>query len=267
MALGDSYMMDAGHADAIFYHPALLTGARGFGVDVQRWGGESSSAAVSGAMQWFGGGIGVGLRTLQYGAIGSDVAAAPPGQDHLFDSDSVPVSERSVTLGYAHGIPFDIDVGASVNLIDERVGTSQENVLLFDLSATREIGPVVVGVTVHDLGDKPILDTGAKPSRVVIGAGNYGQQLGFLDIGYTATVGFDDDDVTYGGGLELGYWPIQGRTFIVRVGFQDVPDGSDASPVTTGFAFWGDNITVEWAFRPFSGADEGGTHRFGVRWR
>ena len=122
-------------------------------------------------------------------------------------------------------------------MIDERVGTSQESVLLFDLSATREIGPVVVGVTVHDLGDKPILDTGAKPSRVVIGAGNYGQQLGFLDIGYTATVGFADDDVTYGGGLEIGYWPIQGRTFIVRVGFQDVPDGSDASPVTTGFAF------------------------------
>ncbi len=55
MALGDSYMMNAGHADAIFYHPALLTGARGFGADVQRWGGESSSAAVSGAMQWYGG--------------------------------------------------------------------------------------------------------------------------------------------------------------------------------------------------------------------
>ena len=267
MALGDSYMMNAGHADAIFYHPALLTGARGFGVDVQRWGGKSSSAAVSGAMQWYGGGIGVGLRTLQYGAIGSDVAAAPPGQDHLFNSGSVPVSERSVTLGYAHGISFDIDVGVSVNLIDERVGTSHESVVLFDVGATREIGTVVVGVTVHDLGDKPILDTGAKPWRVVIGAGNYGQQLGFLDIGYTATVGFDDDEVTYGGGLELGYWPIQGRTFIARGGFQDVPDGSDSSPVTTGFAFWGDNITVEWAFRPFSGIDEGGTHRLGVRWR
>ena len=105
----------------------------------------------------------------------------------------------------------------------------------------------------------------AQPARVVIGAGNYGHQLGFLDIGYTATVGFDDDDVTYGGGLELGYWPIRGRTFIARVGFQDVPDGSDASHVTTGFAFWGDNITVEWAFRPFSGADEGGTQLFGLQ--
>ena len=267
MALGDSYMMDAGHADAIFYHPALLTGARGFGLDVQRWAAESSSTAVSGAMQWLGGGIGVGLRTLQYGADGTDAAAAPAGQDHLFGFGSVPVSERSATIGYARGVPFDIDFGVGLSLIDERVGTLRQSVVLFDVSAARDVGPVVVAVTVHDLGNKPILDTGAKPSRVVIGAGNYGQQLGIFDIGYTATVGYDDDVVTYGGGLEIGYWPIQGRTFIVRVGFQDVPDGSEASPVTMGFAFWGDDITVEWAFRPFSGVDEGGAHRFGVRWR
>ena len=272
MALGDSYMMDAGHADVIFYHPALLTGARGFGLDVQRWAGESSSAAVSGAMPWLGGGIGVGLRTLQYGANGTDAAAAPAGQDHLFATGSVPVSERSATIGYARGVAFDIDFGVGLSLIDERVGTLRQSVVLFDVSVAREIGPVMVGVTVHDLGNKPILDTGAKPSRVVIGAGSYGQQLGIFDIGYTATLGYDNDVVTYGGGLEIGYWPIQGRTFIVRVGFQDVPDEEfrdavEPSPVTMGFAFWGDNLTVEWAFRPFSGVDEGGTHRFGVRWR
>ena len=238
MALGDSYMMDAGHADAIFYHPALLTGARGFGLDIQRWAGESSSTAVSGAMQWLGGGIGIGLRTLQYGANGADAAAAPAGQDHLFSFGSVPVSERSATIGYARGVPFDIDFGVGLSLIDERVGTLRQSVILFDLSLAREIGPVIVGVTAHDLGNKPVLDTGAKPSRVVIGAGNYGQQLGIFDIGYTATLGYDNDVVTYGGGLEIGYWPIQGRTFIVRVGFQDVPDGSEASPVTMGFAFW-----------------------------
>jgi len=209
----------------------------------------------------------VGLRTLQYAAAGIGVAAAPSGQDHLFGSGPAPVSERTASLGYAHGIPFELDLGVGVHFVDERVGTSHQNVVLFDVSAAREIGPVVVGVTVHDLGGKPILDTGAKPSRVVIGAGNYGQPLGILDIGYAATVGFGDDAVTYGGGLEVGYWPIQGRTFVARVGLQDVPDESDASPVTMGLAFWGDNITVEWAFRPFGGTDEGGTHRVGVRWR
>lgn len=267
MALGDSYMMNSGHADAIFYHPALLTRARGFGLDLQRWGSEGSATAVSGAVQWLGGGIGVGLRTLQYGAFGSGVAAAPPGQDDLFRLGSVPVSERIATVGYAHEIPFDIDLGVAIDFVDERVGAMRQNVVLFDVSLARELGPLIVGVTVHDLGDKPVLDTGTGPSRVVIGAGSYGRQLGILDIGYAATLGFDDDDVTYGGGVEIGYWPVRGRTFVARIGFQDSPDGSDASPVTTGFAYWGDDITVEWAFRPFSGVDEGGTHRFGVRWR
>jgi len=267
MALGDAYMMNSGHADAIFYHPALLTQARGFGLDVHRWGSEGSATAMSGAVQWLGGGVGVGLRTLQYGGFGSGVAAAPAGQDDLFQFGSVAVSERVATVGYAHGVPFDIDVGVSVDFVDERVGTMRQNVVLFDLGLAREVGPVTVGVTVHDLGDKPVLDTGTGPSRVVIGAGSYGRQLGILDIGYAATVGFDDDDVTFGGGVEVGYWPVRGRTFVARLGLQDSPDGSDASPVTMGFAFWGDDITVEWAFRPISDVDEGGTHRFGIRWR
>lgn len=267
MALGDSYMLDAGHADAIFYHPALLTGARGFGLDIQLWGGEGSATAASAATGWLGGGVGVGLRTLQYGALGADGAAVPGGQDHLFDPGSVPVSERVGTVGYAREVVFDIDLGVGISFVDERIGSSRQSAVLFDVGAARDIGPFVVGITVHDIGNKPISDRGADPSRVVIGAGSYGQELGIFDIGYAASVGFDDDDVTYGGGVEVGYWPIRGRTFIARVGLQDVPDGSDASRLTTGFAFWGDNITVEWAFRPFSDADQGGTHRFGVRWR
>ena len=267
MALGDSYQTSTAHADALFYHPALLTGASGFGVEVQRWGPESSSAAVSGAMQWLGGGIGVGLRTLQYSAFGSNVSAAPPGQDHLFEFGSVPVSERVATVGYAREAVFDIDLGVAVDFVDERLLTTRQSVILFDVSAARDVGPVVVGITVHDIGGKPILDDAAKPSRVTLGAGNYGHQLGIFDIGYAANLGFDDDDVTFGGGLEVGYWPIQGRTFVARVGFQSLPDDSDAAPFTTGFAFWGDNITLEWAFRPFSDAPQRGSHRFALRWR
>jgi hypothetical protein len=266
MALGGAYMMDAGHADAVFYHPALLTGASGFGLDLQRWGPQSSASAVSGAVQWLGGGVGVGLQTLQYGAFSSGAAASPPGQDHLFAFGSSPVSERIATVGYARSMPRDIDVGVGVNFIDERVGFSRQSVILVDVGVAREIGPVVAGFTVRDIGQKPILDHSDRPTHVEIGVGGYGQQLGILDIGYSATVGLGDE-VTYGAGVELGYWPIQGRTFVARVGFADIPKGSEASPLTTGFAYWGDDITVEWAFRPFKDASEGGSHRIGVRWR
>lgn len=267
MALGDAYAMDSGHADAIFYHPALLTGAGGFGLDLQRWGSAASAAAASGAVQWLGGGVGIGLRSLQYGAVGSGSAAAPPGQDAMFDFGTTPVSELVGTIAYSHEAWFGIDLGVAVDFVDERIGSERHGVTLFDVSLAREVGPLTVGATVQDIGKKPLLDTGDAPSKVTLGAAGYGQQLWILDIGYAATVGLDDDEITYGGGLEIGYWPISGRTFVARVGFQDVPDGSDVSPLTTGLAFWGDDITVEWAFRPLSGASEGGTHRFGVRWR
>lgn len=267
MALGDSYMMDAGHADAIFYHPALLSNAGGVGIDLQRWAGSGTAVALSGATQLLGGGLAVGLRSLQYGAPGTGTLTAPAGQDHLFEFGPEPVSERIATIAYARETLFGIDLGVAMDVVDERVGSNRHSVTLFDVSAASEVGPVTLGVTVHDLGPKPVLETGTEPARVTLGAGSYGTQLGILDLGFAANIGLDDDEVTYGGGLEIGYWPIQGRTFVARVGFEDVPDGSEASPLTTGFAFWADDFTIEWAFRPFTGADEGGTHRFGMRWR
>lgn len=270
MGLGDAYAMTSGHADAVFYHPALLTGASGMGVEVQRWTQNGSAAALSGAVQWLGGGIGVGLRTLQYGALRPGAAAVPAGQDHLFDSGTEPVSERIATLAYAREVVFGIDVGVAVDLVDERFPTDSINghgVTMFDLGVARDLGPVTLGVTVHDIGTKPVFDSGMEPSRIEVGFGGYGQEVGPLDIGFAAKLGVDNDEVTWGGGIEVGYWPIQGRTFVARLGLQDVPEGSGASPVTAGFAFWGDDVTVEWAFRPFEGADEGGTHRFGLRWR
>ena len=88
-----------------------------------------------------------------------------------------------------------------------------------------------------------------------------------FDIGVTGAANWSEDRTTISGGLEIGYWPIRGRTFVARVGFQDPPAGSGLSPVSLGFAFWGDDITVEWAFRAYDGTESSGTHRFGLRWR
>lgn len=268
MGLGGSYATSSGHADAVFYHPALLLGASGFGADLQRWGGNSSATAASAAMSWLGGGVGVGLRTMQYSAFGTGALAAPTGPDAYFGLGSVPVSERVLSVGYARSLPVDLDLGVVVDFVDERVGSARQNVALVDVGVAREVGIVQLALTAQDIGDKPVNDTGAGPSRVVLGAGAYGRPVGIFDIGFAAHLGLDaDDEALYGGGVELGYWPIQGRTFVARLGFQNVPDGSEAAPFTAGFAFWGDDITVEWAWRPVSDADEGGTHRFGLRWR
>lgn len=266
MALGDAYMMNAGHADALFYHPALLTNASGFGLEMQRWGAQSSATAASAATQWKGGGIAIGLLTLQYGAPGPGAAAAPTGQDHLFQLGPSPVSERVAVLGYAREL-FGIDFGLAAKLVDERVNLERQSVVMVDIGAATEIGPVRVGLTIRDWGKDPIVaPTQAKP-RIELGAGSYGRQLGILDVGLTAAAHWSEDRTTLSGGLEVGYWPIRGRTFVARLGFQDPPDGSGMSAVSMGLAFWGDDVTVEWAFRPYDGSTSSGTHRFGLRWR
>lgn len=266
MALGDAYMMNAQHADALFYHPALLRQASGFGLELQIWGEEASAVAASAATQWLGGGIGIGLLTLQHGAPASDPSTWPAGQDDLFDLGPTPSSERVAVLGYARRL-FGVDLGVAGKLIDQRADRSSARAVMVDLGAAAELGPLQLGLTVRDIGPDPLVEPDDATPRVVLGAGSYGRDLGIFDVGVTAAAHWSDDRTTASGGVEVGYWPINGRTFVARVGLQDPPDGSDLSAFSFGFAFWGDDVTAEWAFRPYSGDGRAGTHRFGVRWR
>ncbi|MDA0311645.1 MAG: hypothetical protein O2992_05955 [Gemmatimonadetes bacterium] len=267
MALGDAYMMDANHADALFYHPSLLTGASGFGLDFQRWSTKSSSMTASAAMPWFGGGVGIGLQNLQYGAPAPGAAAAPGGQDHLYTLGSTPVSERVASIGYARQV-FGIDVGVATKFVEERVGSARDATALFDVGVSTDVGAFTMGLTYQNIGQD--LSVGgsdfSRPDRLTLGVGAYGQQVGIFDFGITAAVSYVDDEAIPSGGLELGYWPIQGRTFVARVGARRVVTG-DASPLSVGFAYWGDDVTLEWAFQPMDVTGASGTHRFGVRWR
>lgn len=263
MALGGAYVMNAGQADAIFHHPALLTGASGFGLEWQTWGGEGSATAASAAMAWLGGGVGVGLQTLQAGMPGVHVPAA---DDALFETGPVPLSERVATVGYARGL-MGIQVGVAGKMVEERLDGAKSTTVLVDVGAARTVGPLTVGLTVRDIGNDPFEhNRNNGPSRVVLGAGAYGRPLGPFDVGLAGTLSYASEQTLVGGGLELGYWPISGRTFVARVGLRNAPDGSAADPLTLGFAFWGDDLVLEWAYQGFGDLDQG-THRFGVRWR
>lgn len=262
MALGAAYQPTARHSDGIFYNPALLNGSTGMGLDVQQWGRESSAAAVSAALPWFGGGVAVGAQMLQLGIAG---AVVPDNQDHLFDRDATAVSERSVVAGYGRTL-FGVEWGVAGKLVEERVAEARSTVAMVDVGAAKGVGPVMVGLSVMDLGNKPFDADGISVSpRVILNAGAYGRPVGLFDLGYTAAVTYTEDRTSVGGGVELGYWPINGRTFVARFGAQSVPSGSDASPLTFGFAFWGDDLRLEWAYQDFGGGVSG-THRFGVAW-
>ena len=269
MALGDAFMTDAGSADGVFYHPALVSGASGFGLAVQSWSGASTSAHASAATDWFGGTVAVGLQTLQYDRAAGAPVGAGLAQDLLFRQEARGASERVASVGYARE-SSGLRWGVSGKVLEQRLEGAAETAWAVDLGLAREVGPLTVALSAQNLGTEMTFgDAGVPlPRRYTLGAGAYGREVGPLDVGFSGSLRYEEqaEEWVPGAGLEVGYWPVRGRTFVGRVGVQRVPEG-EASGVTLGAAFWGDDLALEWAWMPFGGAVDDGTHRFGIGWR
>ena len=63
----------------------------------------------------------------------------------------------------------------------------------------------------------------------------------------------------------MGYWPVNGRTFVGRVGYRYRSNDFTANPFTFGGAFMGDDIILEYSYQGFETGDP--SHRFGIGWR
>jgi len=268
MAQGDAFAMAGRSPDAVFYHPALLQGASGFGLEVQTWGSGASAAAASAAMAWYGGTVAIGLQTLQYGAPVADVRALPGGQDALFQLGPVPSSERVASVGFGWRM-LGVRVGLVGKLVEEHISDERDATGAVDVGTASSLGPLTVALSVQNLGPDMGFASGTAPlpRRVTLGVGGYSRPVGPLDVGFSgaAVTRRADGKVVVGAGLDVGYWPIIGRTFIARVGVRSVPEGG-GSPVTFGFAYQGDNLVLQTAYERFADLDEA-TWRFGVGWR
>ena len=268
MALGEAYPMAGRSSDAVFYQPALVGGASGFGLDVQTWGAGASAASASAAMAWFGGSVAVGLQTLQYGATAADVEELPGGQDALFQLGPVPASERVASVGFGWRM-LGVRMGVVGKLVEEHVSDERDATGAVDLGVATSVGPVTVGLTAQNLGPDMGFASGTAPlpRRITLGVGGYTRPVGPLDVGFAgaAVTRRADGKVVAGAGLEVGYWPIIGRTFVARVGVRSVPEGV-GSPFTFGFAYQGDNLVLQTAYERYADLGEA-TWRFGVGWR
>jgi hypothetical protein len=268
MSLGDAYPMAGRSSDAVFYQPALVQGASGFGLDLQTWSAGASAAAASAAVGWFGGSVAIGLQTLQYGATGADVHELPGGQDAIFQLGPVPASERVASVGFGWRM-LGIRLGVVGKLVEEHISDERDATGAVDLGAATTVGPLTVGLAAQNLGPDMSFASGTAPlpQRFTLGVGGYTRPVGPLDVGFAgaAVTRRADGKVVAGAGLEVGYWPIIGRTFVARVGVRSVPEGV-GSPVTFGFAYQGDNLVLQTAYERFADLDEA-TWRFGVGWR
>ena len=261
MSLGDVFPVSGRDADAVFYNPAALTAARGVGVAGQRIGSGTAMFGASGALPWLGGGVGIGVQALSYD-VGEN---GRPVEADVVSGGSVAVAELVATIGYGREWG-PVRLGAAGKMVEQRIGTRRGATGAVDLGATADVAFMTLGLAVQNLG--PDLRLGNEdmglPDRVTLSGAFEPEPVGPFDMRAVAAVARrTDGEIIPAGGVDIRFWPIQGRTFIGRVGVRRVADGP-ARPVTFGLAFWGDGFAVEYAFQGYDGAD---AHRVGVRWR
>ena len=254
LALGGAFWTagDGGHA--IFHHPALISG-EGFSASRQRLGG-TTHITMSGSGSWMGGTVSAGASFLEYGTVADSPLELPREVAVLIGGGDMAASEYTASVGFANEI-FGTDVGAAAKLIGQDLGGLSGSTVAVDLGVGREIGPVSAAVTVQNLG--PGLKVGRYEvplaRRVIVGAGTGRAPLGPFDIGGAVQIAREGNgDVVPGGGLEIAWWPVQRRIFIVRIGAVRVVEG-DSSPLTFGAGFEGDRIRIDYAYRDFAHTD------------
>ncbi len=266
LAMGHAFVLSARDSDALFANPALLARPGGSAAAIQRFSDASTSITLATSRSWASGGLAFGAQVLDYGAPSSNLADLPADQTALLNSGATGAAELVGSIGYGREVA-GFYVGVAAKLVEQRLGGDRDATVGFDVGAAGEVGPVTLGLTAQNLGPGLAMN-GADlplPHTVTLGAATDIGQVGPLDVLLaTAVTRRRDGEVIPGGGVEVSWWPIQGRTFTGRVGIRRVPDG-EASPFTFGFAFTGDNLAVEYAFQAFD--VPGASHRFGFRWR
>jgi hypothetical protein len=266
-ALGGAFPLASSDADALFHAPAFSSTLRGFALGGGWWSSRAMSLSLSGGAEWWGGALSAGLQTLEYEA--GDVAHGNPtaAEALLGAGGAQRISERVATLGYAHRI-WKLEVSVAAKLLDLRAGDASVQGPAFDVAVGRAVGPVRLVVAGQHLG--PALEEDGRdlalPARASLTGATRSFPIGPLDIGAAATVAVrEDGTVLPGGGIEVGYWPVVGRTFLLRAGVRGAEGG--ATPCTLGFGFAGDEIALDYAYAPYEDSPTSRVHRLSVRLR
>ncbi|MFQ6047214.1 MAG: hypothetical protein ACE5PT_12810 [Gemmatimonadales bacterium] len=264
LALGNSFLFGLRQPDVLFYNPALTGSTEGTVVSVQHYGRPATSGSLASSLDLLGGGFGMGVQALTYGAR---VAEPVETADSLFVRGLEGASEIAATLAYGREI-LGLHLGVAAKAIEQRLGGNWDATVAADVgAAVGDVDEIVVALAVRNLG--PSLSTAATdlplPLTVTLAAATGRTPVGPLDVAGAASISrWRDGSIVPAGGLEISYWPIAGRTILGRLGVRRVPNGG-AWPLTFGAAFIADGFTLEYALERFP--DAGNSHRIGIGWR
>lgn len=267
LGLGGAHMGSGAHA--LFSHPALLDGG-GTHVLAQRFGEGGTRFTASGGTSWFGGDVALGVAVLEYGAPGSGPSALLADEASLVVPGPAGAAAFLAAAGFSRSIK-GLEAGAAAKVVGQRLGNGRATTAAVDLGVAKSVGPATVALSVQNLGPALEFDEAGPgeelplAKRVTLGVFTRRYPLGPLDIGAAAQLGrTGQGEFAAGGGLEIAWWPVAGRTFVARIGGRQAGDGT-ATPLTVGFGFAGDRIRLDYAFQGYDSVD--GAHSFGVAFR
>ena len=266
LGLGDAYTALGSDPDVIFYNPAQLVPARGIGLGVQRYERGSMLLNLSAASVLSPGTVGVGVQLLDQESSGASYPDFTTGGEVAhFDRGDAPASAAVVSLGYARPAFFNTRVGIAGKVIHQAFGSERDHTGAFDVGIARG-SSVQLAVVGRNLGRGLLLEGSrvALPREVGFGAAIPRREVGPLDLAATVSAALLADGTWRGGGgTEWGYMPLDGFTFVARIGYRAV-EGAE-SHLTLGAGFVGERVSLDYAVQASDGA--GTVQRFGVRWR
>ncbi len=256
--------------DALFYNPALLTGARGVAVSLQSYGSNATTGSLGSVYQAGTITIGAGVQFLTWSTNATTYASAlRDGASHLSDSGTTAASSTAITLGFGSTL-LGRRVGVSAKYVEDRFSRAHDGSVAFDVGVMLpSFGPGNMSFVAQNLGQGLRIggERGVLPTRVGIGYGG-GMYSAFekYDFGLQTQLTVERGGfVRPAGGAELGYVPIEGVSFIVRAGLR-LPKEKDEPLATAGLGLTVDRFSLDYAMEPMRGGRPV-SHRVGVRIR
>ena len=262
LALGNVLPPGAGDAEATFYYPAFFRQMTGIAGNMLWLGADTVAVSAAGAAQWLGGTIAIALRSASYSAscrcaFPSTLTAPPP----------VPVSERVAQVGFGRSVK-GIGLALTAKYIDQRRDLDRGARWALDASAGQAIGPVRLAFAARNLGpDLHVGDATVPLARQLslAAAPPDAAPVGPLDLLPVAQLAWERGArFAPAAGLEIGYWPVVGRTFFLRGGVQRPQPATSARPFALGAGFNGDRIALDYAALPLKGGRA--TYQVSLRW-
>ncbi len=256
LAMGGAGTALSDDANSLYWNPAGLAAAqREFSIsdrDLQQ-STRLDFAALSLPTKRFGT-FAIGGAYLSQSAIeGRDLNGQPTGSFTAADAD----------ISLAHGYKTDwVDIGSTVKFVQSHIASAQATTFAIDLGARKQLGHVVLGAALRNLGPgmKYDSETDDLPMRLALGAaykfeGGHGITIEMLN---APRVG--GTDVGFGG----EYQALKG--VFLRGGYTTqsaISGGSSfdaARGLTLGVGFRANAWTIDYAAVPMG--ELGSTHRF-----